>query len=278
MISQQAAAPFACRSGTLCKQQPMLPLQTKVRHNFRQRAPPHVQLTKARCLGQTAELASPVQILFQQIRIFTDKESHMRKLTFPPADQALPLKTFTPPMACNGQSLEGIVDGPRLAGSLFDSSELSLAQPPMPKTTDYKRYERWLEQFEEWKLHAEKCEAPAIMFLVTRLLYPLHNLPFRDFSRRKSLPKYVPNDRQDPTALCVTGILILHESLPVWQKGELLLQLDRFLYVYDRLREAELVQVSRNDIRFMMLKALAAFVEAVIAKAGEPSWACEEVV
>ena len=67
-------------------------------------------------------------------------------------------------------------------------------------------------------------------------------------------------------SLLVTAVQLLHDGLPYRPLGRKSLDVDRFVYVHDRLREAPLVQVVTRDMRFDALTAFTDFVAAVIAK------------
>lgn len=173
------------------------------------------------------------------------------------------------PLAYNGETLEGIMHEERLHGSLFASELLFFLAAPTTGSTCYKRAKRLKERFEEWREQVEACEPEALDFLVMRLVFALHRHnqpPIRDFARSKRLPKKVANDRRDPISLLVTGVQLLHDGLPYRSLGRKSLDVDRFVYVHDRLREAPLVQVVTRDMRFDALTAFTDFVAAVIAK------------
>lgn len=173
------------------------------------------------------------------------------------------------PLAYNGETLEGIMDEERLHGSLFASELLSFPAAPKADSSCYKRAKRLKERFEEWREQVEACEPEALDFLATRLVFALHHHnepPFRDFARSKRLPKKIAKDRRDPISLLVTAVQLLHDGLPYRPRGRKSLDVGRFVYVHDRLREAPLVQVVTRDMRFDALTAFTDFVAAVIAK------------
>jgi hypothetical protein len=173
------------------------------------------------------------------------------------------------PLAFNGESLEGIMGEERLSGSLFSSELLCFPAAPRAESSCYKRAKRLKELFEDWREKVEACEPEALDFLVMRLVFALHHEnepPFRDFARSKRLPKHVAKDRRDPISLLVTAVQLLHDGLPHRPRGRRSLDVGRFVYVLDRLREASLVKVAARDMRFDALDALSDFVAAVIAK------------
>jgi hypothetical protein len=180
-----------------------------------------------------------------------------------------PATLLDAPLAYNGEMLEGIMDEERLRGSLLSSELLSFPAPPKAESSCYKRAKRLKGQFEEWREKVEACEPEALDFLVMRLVFALHHhneAPFRDFARSKRLPKHVAKDRRDPISLMVTAVQLLHDGLPHRPRGRRSLDVGRFVYVLDRLREASLVQVATRDMRFDALAVFTDFVAAVIAK------------
>ena len=207
----------------------------------------------------------------------------MAKLPPPSDNQALPTVAKTPtncpaspPIAFNGQTLEGILDSNRLPNSLIEPEFLSFASVPKVGSTAFKQSERLIKQFEDWQEEIDLCDEPMLDLKLKQLITALHQPPRRNFALRKSLPEHVAEDRRDPIALIVTAVQLLEEAIPEPRRRRRHLDVERFEYVYDHLREAELVQVSPKDIRFEALTALSATLSVVIAKLDRDCWACVE--
>ncbi len=209
--------------------------------------------------------------------LFTDAHAFPAGM---PADVTVILERSVP-VAYNGQTLEGILWDERIPGSLLPCESLSFAGAPKAGSTCFKQSMRLKELFEEWLEPLQVCDPVELDFTAMRFVYSLHQhnlLPRRDFASRKSLPKHVANDRRDPIALIVTAVQLLHDALPSRGQGRAMLDIGRFVYVLDRLREAELAQVSRRDVRFDALKALSAFVGAAVAKHDSDCPICVETL
>jgi len=180
------------------------------------------------------------------------------------------------PVARNGQTLEGILVGPRQPNSLFDAKELSFAGPPQG-SVERDRVKALHDRFERWSQEvADSCEVE-VDSTFARVITSLHHSPSRDIANRKTLPRHVPSDRQDPIALIVTAVQLLHDALPSSTARRRCLDRDRLAYVHARLLDAERVQVSVRDARFAALKLLSSTVAEVIDKI-DGCWAQLETV
>lgn len=196
---------------------------------------------------------------------------------FAPAVTSAMMTSFVP-VAHNGQTMEGILDEERMPNALLP---VTFVSAPEAGTICHRRAKRLKSQFEGWLDKLLGCDPVSLDFTVMQSVYSLHlysGLTRRDFAASKSLPKHIADDRRDPIALIVTAVQLLHDAVPRQTYGRGKIEIDRFEYVLDRLREAELVQISQNDVRFEALKALSAFVAEVVAKYDRDCCFCVEVI
>jgi len=175
------------------------------------------------------------------------------------------------PLARNGQTLEGILVGPRQPNSLFAPKELSFAGPPRGDPVDRERLKSLRERFERWDEQVKDCSEADVDGCFARLVTALHRPPFVDFAKRKTLPRHVPTDRHDPIALIVTAVQLLHDALPNVGRQRCI-DTDRLAYVRARLLDAERVQVAPRDARFSALKLLSSTIATVLERLDE-RWA-----
>lgn len=166
----------------------------------------------------------------------------------------------------NGTALDGLVPDRPLLNSLLERSDLRQVEPPIDPSTDFTRCHRFVRQLKKATETVVQCDTFELAAVGRTAIAQFHQPVVKEICGRK-LAYHIPTDPIDPVVIFVEAIPLAYRVLHQDAYGSDGLDLDGVAYIVERLGEAECLRMHEQDIRFDVLRALAAFFATIMEKA-----------